>query len=186
LCRISDVCGWIFPSDSLCCNRVEAISIVLYLKNRIPTKSLENKIPFEAFYGFKPEVNHPIIFGSKAFYHVPKVYSRKLDAKTIKHIFIGYCTDHKEYKMYDPNTHKVFSRKYVLFHEHVDEGQKHDSHGVWHLPNDIDESVKEEGIDRFKMKFQSTWTLQIARVHQEGMKELHKEEEEVKELHKAV
>jgi hypothetical protein len=122
----------------------EAINTVVYLKNRSPTKSLEHKTPFEAFYGFKPIVSHLRIFGSKAFSHVPKEDRRKLDAKEIKCIFIGYCTNHKAYKMYDPNTHKVFARRDVLFHEHADEGQKEDSHGVWHLPNDNDESVKEE------------------------------------------
>jgi hypothetical protein len=46
--------------------------------------------------------------------------------------------------MYDPNTHQVFVSRDVLFHEHAKEGRKYDSLGVWHLPNDYDESVKEE------------------------------------------
>ena len=71
---------------------VEAISIVVYLKNRSPTKILENKTPFEDFYGYKLEVSHLRIFGSKAFSHIPKEDRRKLDAKEIKCIFIGYCT----------------------------------------------------------------------------------------------
>ena len=62
----------------------EAISIALYLKNRSPTKILEHKTPFESFYGYKPEVSHLRIFGSKAFSHIPKEDRRKLDAEAIK------------------------------------------------------------------------------------------------------
>jgi hypothetical protein len=64
------------------------------------------------------------IFGSKVFPHIPKEDRRKLDAKLIKCIFIGYCVDYKDYKMYDPITHKVFASRYVIFHEYVDAIQK--------------------------------------------------------------
>ena len=100
----------------------EAISTIVYLKNRIPTKSLSHKTPFEALYGYKPEVGHLRVFGSKVFSHIPKHDRRKLDANSIKCIFIGYYDDHKAYKMFDPNAHKVFPRRDVIFHEHRNEG----------------------------------------------------------------
>ena len=59
----------------------EAINTVVYLKNRIPTKKLYLQTPFEVFHGYKPEVNHLIVFGCKAFAHIPKYEIRKLDAK---------------------------------------------------------------------------------------------------------
>jgi hypothetical protein len=37
---------------------VEAISTVVYLKNRIPTRCLDHKTPFEALYDSKPAVNN--------------------------------------------------------------------------------------------------------------------------------
>ena len=76
----------------------KSINIVVYLKNKSPTKSLELKTPFEAFYGYKPKVSHLRFFGCQAFAHIPKDERRKLDAKSIKCIFIGYCDDKKEYK----------------------------------------------------------------------------------------
>jgi len=57
----------------------EALNTAVYLKNRSPTKSLEFKTPYEALYGFKPVVKHLIVFGSKAFAHIPKEDRRKLD-----------------------------------------------------------------------------------------------------------
>lgn len=98
---------------------VEAISTLVYLKNRSPTKILNHKTPFEALYRYKSIVSHLRIFGSKSFSHVPNEDRRKLDAKAIKCIFVGYYFDHKAYKMFDPSTHKVFASIDVLFHEHA-------------------------------------------------------------------
>ena len=43
----------------------EAVNIVVYLKNISPTKKLEFQTPFEVFNGYKPQVKHLRIFGSK-------------------------------------------------------------------------------------------------------------------------
>lgn len=94
---------------------VEATSIVVYLKNRSPTKILDHKTPFEALNGYNLVVSHLRVFGSKAFSHVPKEDRRKLDAKSIKCIFIGYCDEHKSYKMFVPSTHKAFASRDVLY-----------------------------------------------------------------------
>jgi hypothetical protein len=102
----------------------EAISTAVYLKNRSPTRCLDLKTPFEALYGFKPAVHHLRVFGSKDFAHIPKEDRKKLDAKAIKCIFVGYCSDFKAYKMFNPSTHKVFASRDVIFHEQVDEGNK--------------------------------------------------------------
>lgn len=74
---------------------VEAINTAVYLKNRSPTKKLELQTPFEVFHGYKPEISHLRIFGSRAFAYIPKDDRRKLDAKSIECIFVGYCDDQK-------------------------------------------------------------------------------------------
>lgn len=51
---------------------VETLNTTAYLKNRIPSQSLELKNPFEAFYGFQLVVKHLRVFGSKAFAHITK------------------------------------------------------------------------------------------------------------------
>jgi hypothetical protein len=73
----------------------EAINTAVYLKNRSPTRCLDNVTPFEALYGSKPVVNNLKVFGCKDFAHYPKENRRKLDAKSIKCIFIGYCSEFK-------------------------------------------------------------------------------------------
>ena len=67
----------------------ESISNVVYLKNRIATRCLDHKTPFEALYDSKPTINNVRIFGCKAFVDIPKENMKKLDAKAIKCIFIG-------------------------------------------------------------------------------------------------
>ena len=94
----------------------EAINTAVYLKNRSPTKCLGFKTPFEALFGFKPAVSHLRIFGSKAYAHIPKADRKKLDPKALKCIFVGYGTEFKAYKLFNPVTHKVFASRDVIFH----------------------------------------------------------------------
>jgi hypothetical protein len=66
-----------------------------------------------------------------------------LDAKAIKCIFIGYCSEFKAYKLFDPSTHKVFARRDVIFHEQVGGNNEDNSHEGWHVLLEYEE-VKEE------------------------------------------
>jgi hypothetical protein len=120
----------------------EAINNAVYLKNRSPTRCLDNVTPFEALYGSKPAVHNLKVFGCKSFTHIPKENREKLDAKVIKCIFIGYCSEFKSYKLFDPSTHKVFASRDVLFHEQEAGNHDDNSHEEWHRL--LDEGVKEE------------------------------------------
>eukprot|EP00253_Pinus_taeda_P035070 PITA_35070 len=129
---------------------VEAINTDVYLKNRSPTKCLGFKTLFEALFGLKPAVDHLRIFGSKAFAHVPKPDRKKLDPKALKCIFVGYGTEYKAYKLYNPVTHKVFASRDVIFHEQTKDGKK-DSDDESHIPffielnnEDEEEQVQEQ------------------------------------------
>ena len=50
----------------------EAIDTVVYLRNRSPTASLDRITPYEAWFGFKPQVKHLRVFGSVCYALVPK------------------------------------------------------------------------------------------------------------------
>jgi len=131
----------------------EAISTAVYLKNRSPTRYLSFMTPFQALYDSKPAVHHLRVFGSKAFAHIPKENRRKLDAKAIKCIFIGYCSEFKAYKLFNPSTHKVFASRDVVFHEQDVETNKENSYDRWHdLLND--EDVKEDVEEKQQQQYQ--------------------------------
>ncbi|GJR45348.1 uncharacterized mitochondrial protein-like protein [Tanacetum coccineum] len=44
---------------------------------------------------------------------------RKLDGKSQKHVFIGYCTQSKAYKLYEPISKKIVISRNVVFDEHA-------------------------------------------------------------------
>ena len=85
----------------------KAVNTSVYLLNRLPTKSLKNKTPYEAWYGVKPFVNHLKIFGSICYYHVPEPKRSKLDSRAQKGILIGYGTSTKGYRIFCLQTNKV-------------------------------------------------------------------------------
>ncbi|KAG6402582.1 hypothetical protein SASPL_134779 [Salvia splendens] len=75
------------------------------------------KTPFEAWRGKKPWVRHLKVFGCVAYALVTSNLRRKLDSKSEKNIFIGYCTETKAYKLYDPVNGKVTVSRDVKFNE---------------------------------------------------------------------
>lgn len=95
----------------------EALSTATYLKNRSPTKAVENVTPYEAWTGEKPDVSHLRVFGCDAYAHIPKDERRKLDAKSRKCILVGYGETTKGYRLFDPERGKVCLSRDVIFNE---------------------------------------------------------------------
>ena len=147
------------------------INTTVYLKNRSPTRSLYNVTPFKAFYGSKPAVHNLKVFGCKAFAHISKENRNNFDTKSIKRIFIGFCSEFKAYKLFDPSTHKVVVGRNVLFHEH--EARNHDNNIHEECNRLIDEGVKEEKQEPSQQQpLQQQPQLQRQQQHQqEGVKE---------------
>ena len=61
----------------------EAANTTVFMQNRLPTKALKDKTPFEACYGFKPSLSFLKVIGCVCFVHVPHVKHDKLDKKAI-------------------------------------------------------------------------------------------------------
>ena len=95
----------------------EALSTAVYLRNRSPTKSVNRMTPFEAWMGEKPNVAHLRTFGCAVYAHVPKDERKKLDMKTRKCVLLGYGTEIKGYRLYDPERARVFHSRDVIFNE---------------------------------------------------------------------
>ena len=97
---------------------VEAVSTVVFLQNRLPTKALKNKTPYEAWYSYKPSFNFLKVFDCVCFSHIPQVKHVKLDKKSEPGIFVGYSSTSKAYKVYQPQTGKLIVSKDVFFNEY--------------------------------------------------------------------
>ena len=95
----------------------EALSTAVYLRNRSPTKVVEDKTPYEAWSGDRPNVKHLRLFECIAYAHVPKDERKKLDSKSIKCIFLGYGAEIKGYQLYDVERGNVLHSRDVIFDE---------------------------------------------------------------------
>ena len=69
----------------------EVIKTVAYLKNRTIANTVENKTPYEIFFGIKPNVEHLKIYGSRVYVRVPEVLRKsKWDDKAQLGVLVGY------------------------------------------------------------------------------------------------
>ena len=57
------------------------------------------------------------MFRCVAYAHVPKEQRKKMDDKGVKCIFIGYSSESKAYRLYDPITKKIIISRDVEFIE---------------------------------------------------------------------
>ena len=96
---------------------VEALSTTTYLNNRSTIKAVQDKTPYEARTGNKPNVSHLCIFGCDDYADVPKDKRTKFDSKTRRRIFLGYGQGAKGYRLYDKAQKRIFYSKNVVFNE---------------------------------------------------------------------
>lgn len=95
----------------------EAVATAVYLLNISPTKAVQNQTPYEAWKGRRPRVGHLRIFGSIAYVLNTSENQQKLDSKSEKCIFIGYCPKSKAYRLYNPKDGKLIVSRNVMFDE---------------------------------------------------------------------
>jgi len=95
----------------------EAANTTVFIQNRLPTKALQDKTPFEAWYEYKPSLTFLKVFGCVCFAHVPKVKRDKLDKKALPGIFVGYSSVSKAYKVYHPQIETLTITRDVHFNE---------------------------------------------------------------------
>jgi transposase InsO family protein len=95
----------------------EALSTAVYLRNRSPATAVEGMTPYEAWTGEKPNVKHLRVFGCLGYVHIPKDARQKLDSKARKCVFLGYGTETKGYRLYDPKHTRVLRSRDVVFNE---------------------------------------------------------------------
>ena len=87
----------------------EACATAVYVLNRLPSKALQYKSPFEALTGDPPQLHHIRIFGSDAFVHVR---SQQQEGKFGKKsnpefVLVGYHPDLLAYKVMNVKTGEI-------------------------------------------------------------------------------
>ncbi|XP_076912690.1 uncharacterized protein LOC143571056 [Bidens hawaiensis] len=95
----------------------EAVRHSVYLLNRITTKAVSNKTPYECWKGNKPTLNHLKVFGCVA--HVKKLSNQltKLSDRSVPMVYFGIENGTKAYRLYNPILKKVVVARDVVFNE---------------------------------------------------------------------
>jgi hypothetical protein len=96
---------------------VEVVNTAIFLLNRLPTRALQNKTPYEAWHSYKPTLQNLKIFGCLCFAYVPQVRRDKLDRKAEADIFVGYNNVTKGYRVFQLQTEKVIVSRDIKFIE---------------------------------------------------------------------
>jgi Integrase core domain len=99
----------------------EAVTTVVYLINRMPSKTLNFKTPLQVLASFVhlPSILTlpPKIFGCKVYIHIHKNKRTKLDPCAEKCVFLGYGTNQKGYRCHNPITNRTYVTMDVDFLE---------------------------------------------------------------------
>ena len=82
----------------------EAAFNAVYVRNRCPTRAVKGRTPYEVWTGHKPSIDHLRVFGCLAYVHVDDAARRtgKLDGRSFPCVFLGYSTEAKAWRLYNP------------------------------------------------------------------------------------
>ena len=92
----------------------EAVRHATYLINRVATRVLISKTPYEALKNNKPNVDHLRIFGCVGYAKVDTPHLKKLDDRSRALVHLGTEPGMKPYRLYDPITRRVIVNRDVI------------------------------------------------------------------------
>ena len=90
-----------------------------YLINRMPTRVLGRKTPYELLYNNSPSYDHLRTFGCLGFMSTLKQGRDKFQTRAKPCVFMGYSFGKKAYKVMDLETHKFQISRDVVFREEI-------------------------------------------------------------------
>jgi len=96
-----------------------AVLTAAHIHNRLPSRSRNNTSPLAHWTGKEAGIGDLRVFGSTAWVHIPKERRRKLDAKSVQCILVGYEEDagSKVYRLYNAEKKTVLVSRDVIIDE---------------------------------------------------------------------
>ena len=97
----------------------EAVSTAVFIINRLPSKVLYDKTPYECLLGKQPDYSFLRTSGCAVWLNLRLYNSRKLQFRSKQCVFIGYSNSHKGFKCLYPKEGRVYILRDVVFDETV-------------------------------------------------------------------
>lgn len=90
-----------------------------YIINRIPSKPLHDKSPYEVLFKTLPDFNIIKVFGCLCYATNVFPMKSKFEPRAKPSIFLGYPFGQKGYKLYNLTSHEIFVSRDVVFYENI-------------------------------------------------------------------
>ncbi|KAG6483717.1 hypothetical protein ZIOFF_060369 [Zingiber officinale] len=98
----------------------EAVGHVVYLLNRLPTKALGERTPFEAWMGRKSHLAHLRVFGCAAYVKTAAPHLKKPNDRSSPMVYLGVEEGCKAHRLFDPRHDKLQVSRHVMFRENCE------------------------------------------------------------------
>ncbi|KAD4385583.1 hypothetical protein E3N88_25752 [Mikania micrantha] len=95
----------------------ECILTATYIINRLPSKVIDDKTPFELLFNRKPDYDDIKVFGCLTYYRNTDTKGDKFEERGRPGVFLGYSTGTKGYKVFDIKTGKIIISSDARFYE---------------------------------------------------------------------
>lgn len=95
----------------------EAIRHSTYLLNRISTRAVKDKTPYEVYRDKKPNIDHLRIFGCIEYAKIEKPHLQKLDDRSRMLVHLGTEPGSKAYRLLEPQSKRIIVSRDVVFDE---------------------------------------------------------------------
>ena len=90
---------------------------IVYLINRLPSPTYNNKPPRKIHFNKPPALDHLRVFRSQCFPFLGNTRTDKHSPKYKPCVFLGYVLSYRGYRCLDPSTNKVYISRHVQFLE---------------------------------------------------------------------
>nr|GEV07975.1 hypothetical protein [Tanacetum cinerariifolium] len=95
----------------------ENVLTAAYVINRLPSKVIKNKTPFELIWNEKPNYDFLKVFGCLVYFKNTNTKGDKFKERGKSGVFLGYPPRTKGYKILDLDTRKIIVSRDVNFHK---------------------------------------------------------------------
>ncbi|KAI3817353.1 hypothetical protein L1987_11143 [Smallanthus sonchifolius] len=97
----------------------ECVMTTAFIINRLPSKTIDNKTPFEIVFQQKPDYEYMKVFGCLAYFRNTDTKEDKFELRGRPGVFLGYPPGTKGYKIYDIKHKRIVLSRDVKFVEHI-------------------------------------------------------------------